>query len=74
MLLKGPKLTPAQWKILAYACCNISQAIILFGLAALFVPKAVNLESDFPRFIALIYLSWGLLLLVISVTISKKVK
>jgi len=41
MLIKGPKLTAAQWKLLSSALSNIAQAIVLFSLAAFFVPEVV---------------------------------
>lgn len=52
-MLEGPKLSPQQWKLLAGAFSNISQAIILFALASFFVPEAVGLPRDFSRITAL---------------------
>lgn len=71
-MIKGPKLSPTQWKLLASATANISQAIILFGLAALFVPQALNLEGNFSKEFALLILICGLSLLIGAVIISKR--
>lgn len=57
-MLKGPKLVPSQWGLLASAFSNISQGVILFALAALFVPEVVNLTRDFSRITALGFLIW----------------
>lgn len=43
------KLTHPQWKTLTTALSNIGQAVILFSLAAFFVPQAVNLPNDFSK-------------------------
>ena len=51
-MIKGPKLSTEQWKLLASAFSNISQAIILFSLAAFFVPETVGLPKEFPRIVA----------------------
>ena len=71
-MLKGPKLLPTQWKRLASASSNISQAIIVFSLAAIFVPEVVSLQKDFPKIVGFIYLFWGLLILIGSVILSSK--
>ncbi len=70
--IKGPKLTFPQWKLLASAFSNIAQAVILFSLAAFFVPEAVSLSSSFSQNLAVGFLFGGLLLLAIAVIISKK--
>lgn len=72
MTLKGPKLTLGQWKLLSSVISNISQAIILFGLAALFVPQALNLEGNFSKEFASLILISGLSLLIAAVIISKR--
>ncbi|HBQ50680.1 hypothetical protein A3B42_04205 [Candidatus Daviesbacteria bacterium RIFCSPLOWO2_01_FULL_38_10] len=72
MLIKGPKLLPTQWKLLASATSNIGQAIILFGLAAMFVPEALNLGGSFSKEFAVIILIGGLLFLIGAVIISKR--
>ncbi|MBI3282551.1 hypothetical protein HYZ70_00560 [Candidatus Curtissbacteria bacterium] len=73
-MIKDPKLTPEQWKLLASVATNLSQAIVLFSLAAFFIPEAMNLPGDFSNLISLAYLSCGLILLAIGVTIIKKGK
>lgn len=67
-------LIPNQWEILYKALSNISQGIILFSLAALFVPGAVGLPKDFSRILASSFLLGGLFLLTIAVIIGKKGK
>lgn len=52
----------------------MSQAIILFSLAAFFVPEAVSLPKDFPRVLALGFLICGLIILMAAVIIIKKGK
>ena len=37
------KLSPSQWKLLASAFSNMSQAVMLFSAAASFVPEVVGL-------------------------------
>lgn len=71
-MIKWFKLTPTQWKVFGSGLSNISQAIILFSLAAFFVPRAVNLQEDFPKIFASIIFIWGLFLFVVSIIISKK--
>lgn len=73
-MLKGPKLLPQQWKLLASVSSNIGQAIILFSLAAIFVPEAISLTKDYPKFFALSFFLAGLLILVGAVIITKKGK
>ena len=73
-MIKGPKLTAAQWKLLASAFSNMSQAIILFSLAAFFVPEAVGLAKNFSRFVALMYFFGGLITLNMGVIMVKKGK
>lgn len=73
-MLKGPKLTLAQWEYLTNAFSNISQAIIIFSLAAIFVPEVVNLSGEFPQITALGYLAGGLISLGMGVIMSKKGK
>lgn len=68
------KLTNPQWKLLASAISNISQGIILFSLAAFFVPEAVGLPRDFSQIIARNFLYGGLSLLLSAVILSKKGK
>lgn len=74
MLLKGPKLTPSQWKYLATGASNVSLAIIIFSLAAIFVPETVNLTGEFSQAKAVFYLICGFLLFGVGVIISKNVK
>jgi len=68
------KLTKHQWGILCSALSNISQGIILFSLAAIFVPQTVGLSIDFSRNDAQNYLIAGLCSLMITVILSKKGK
>lgn len=71
-MISKPKLSPTQWKLLSSAFSNIGQAIILFSLAAFFVPEVVGLKSDFSKGEAILILFSGLFLLTIAVIISKK--
>jgi hypothetical protein len=73
-MIKGPKLTQAQWKLIASAFSNISQAIILFSAAAFFVPEVVGLTRDFSRITAFIFFAAGLMLLYISVIMTSRKK
>ena len=66
------KLTPTQWKTFSSGLSNISQGIILFSLAAFFVPKAVNLDEDFSKQFATLSFIGGLLLFIVSIIISGK--
>lgn len=68
------KFLPRQWKLLATAIANISQAIILFSLAAIFVPKTVSLPPEFPRLVSISFLIIGLILLMGGVIIIKRGK
>lgn len=68
------KLSPTQWTVLSKAFSNISQAIILFSLAAFFVPEAVSLTINFSKIYAFLMLLCGLSLFIITVIISKKGK
>ena len=72
MSIKGPKLSPNQWKLLSSAFSNMSQAIILFSLAAFFVPETVGLPKDFSQFKAFGISVFGLYILLIAVIITKK--
>lgn len=63
MKLPAPRFSKSQWKIFASAVSNISQAIILFALAAFFVPETVGLGNDFSRIAAFFYFISGLLIL-----------
>ena len=60
------------WKYLATGFSNITQAIILFSLAAIFVPEAVNLSLLFTKAKAIGYLFCGVALFIIGGIISKK--
>lgn len=71
-MIKSPKLTPVQWKLLANAFSNIGQAIILFSLASLFAPEAINLPREFSRQIALGFLTCGFFTLGVGVIIARK--
>ena len=73
-MLKWLQLTIDQWGLLAQAFSNIAQAIILFSLAALFVPEVVNLNNYFSRSLAILYLFSGLLILTIAVIIKSRGK
>lgn len=72
--MKGLKLSPEQWKLLAGAFSNMGQAIVLFSLAALFVPEAIGLIKSFSRFIAGGYLLAGLTVLLLGVILTEKGK
>lgn len=71
-MIKGPKLTHPQWKLLASGLSNIGQAVILFSLAAIFVPEVVSLSGIFSRFVAIGYLSCGLFILIVAVILSRR--
>lgn len=71
-MIKGPKLTAAQWKLLASAFSNMSQAVILFSMTAFFVPEAVSLPGNFSQVLAVGFLFGGLLMLVVGVIIVRK--
>lgn len=71
-MIKGPKLTIAQWKLLASAFSNMSQAVILFSMAAFFVPEAVSLPVNFSQVLAVGFLFGGLLMLAVGVIIIRK--
>lgn len=73
-MLRYPKLTPPQWKNLASAFSHMGQAIILFSLAAFFVPQTVSLPEDFSKGFAFFTFLGGLIPLFGSVIISKKEK
>jgi putative effector of murein hydrolase LrgA (UPF0299 family) len=73
-MIKGPRLSQEQWKILASAFSNIGQAIILFSLAAFFVPEAVGLNKEFSRPTSSLFFMFGLTLLGIAIIIIKKGK
>lgn len=66
------KLLPRQWKLLATAFSNISQGIILFSLATLFVPEAVGLPKDFSPNKAFVFIISGFVVLAFSVILSRK--
>ena len=72
MRIVGPKLSQNQWKLLSSAFSNISQAIILFSLAAFFVPETVGLSKDFSRLLAFGISIFGLFNLLVAVIIVKK--
>lgn len=73
-MIKGPRLSQEQWKLLSSAFSNISQAIILFSLAAFFVPEAVGLEKEFSRPTSTLFFIFGLTIFVIALIIIKKGK
>lgn len=73
-MINGPKLTPNQWKLLSSAFSNMSQAILLFLLAAFFVPEVVGLKTNFSKGLSILILIGGLSLLGLSVIIVKKGK
>ena len=73
-MLPKPILIKSQWKILASAFSNISQAVILFSFASFFVPETVGLQKDFSRFSATIFFLCGLTLLLIAVILGRKEK
>ena len=66
------KLTPTQWKTLTSALSNMGQAVILFSLAAFFVPESINLSENFSKsFSTLIFVN-GFSVLIGAVIISRK--
>ncbi len=67
-------LIPSQWGLFANALSNISQAIILFSLAGMFVPQTVNLGKNFPFLLGLTYFVAGLIMLLFSGILIKKGK
>lgn len=71
-MIKGPSLRPKQWKVISSGLSNIAQAVIIFSLAALFVPEAVGLPREFSRLQSLVYLICGFIIFGIGVKISQK--
>lgn len=53
---------------------HVSEAIILFSLAAVFVPETIGLPKEFSRITAILFLVSGLTTLVIAVILAKKGK
>lgn len=72
--MRGLRLTRNQWQVLSTAIIHIAEAIILFSLAAFFVPEALNLSKDFSRITAFGFLISGLTILVAGVILAKKGK
>ena len=72
LYIEGPRFSPKQWSVLSSAISNLGQAIILFSLAAYFVPEAVQLKSEFPKVNALLMLFFGTIVLAGSVIITPK--
>lgn len=72
-MIKWFRLNTNQYKVLSSAITNVAQAIILFALAAFFVPQTIDLPEDFSQQFALLALIQGLLLLIVAVIMSKKV-
>lgn len=73
-MFKAPKLTPNQWKLLSSAFSNIGQAIILFSLAAVFVPETINLSKEYSKLFGICYLIAGWIVLTIGVIILNRGK
>ena len=71
-MLGSIKLHPSQWKRLTSALSTIGQAIVIFSLAAIFVPEAVGLPTDFSKIIGFIYLFCGLIIIVGVVILAIK--
>lgn len=71
-MLQGPKLRPPQWRRLASVFSNVGQAIVIFSLAAVFVPEVVGLKLGFPRLVGFLYLFWGLIIIMGAVILSYK--
>ena len=71
-MLRVPKLSKSQWKLLSSSLSNMSQALILFSAAAFFFPQTVGLEKDFSKITAFLSFLYGLLLLSIAVIMAKK--
>lgn len=65
-------LSSQQWQMITSAIANISQAIILFALAACFVPETVNLQRNFSGQIATLFLVTGLLFFILGIIIRKE--
>jgi len=71
-MIKRPRLLPKQWRLYASGTSNVSQAIILFSLTAIFVPEAVSLSQDFPKLISVFYLLIGLMIFILSGIIMRR--
>ncbi len=71
-ILLQPRLSKAQWKLLASAFSNMAQAIVLFAGAAFFVSEAVGLQNTFSKSILLGFLGFGLTVLASAVILAKK--
>lgn len=66
------KLTPSQLKVVSSAFSNIGQAIVLFSLAAFFVPEAVGLIKDFSKLFAFLFFWSGWFFVLVGVIIAKR--
>lgn len=73
-MLGRPKLEPRQWDLLASAFSNISQGIVLFSLATIFIPEAAGLSKDFSKIVGVLFLFGGFIVLTAGVIIRKKGK
>ncbi len=73
-MIKRFRLSSNKWQVISSAFSHIAQAIILFSLAALFVPEAAGLSRDFSRIYASLYLFGGLCCLAIAVIIRDRGK
>ena len=65
-------LEKEQWKVIASTVTHIAEAILIFSLAAFFVPEAVGLEKDFSRIVVGLFFASGLTTLTIAVILTKR--
>ena len=65
-------LSKAQWKRINTGLATTAQAIILFAIAAVFVPETVGLDPHYSKFFAIIFFIYGLLLFVVAVILTKE--
>ncbi len=73
MVKVNTKLRDKQWDIISKYCANLSQAITLFALSAIFIPDILNLKHEITFEKGFFALVWGMMLLVLSV-IMKGIK
>ena len=74
-MVKPPQLfkqASSQWKLYGNAFSNIAQAIVIFSLAAIFVPEAVSLSRNFSQVFGVTCFIAGLILLYVAGILIKK--
>ena len=72
--MRNLRLIPSQLILLSGAFSNMGQAIILFSLAAFFLPETIGLSVDFFRPAAVLFFVFGLIKLTTAAILVKKGK